>query len=46
VLPDGTIEEVSAAGRSVLLPAAPTRRGLDVSVGAPGWSAWRRRFSY
>jgi hypothetical protein len=43
LLPDGTIEEISAAGRSIIIPAAPARpRGLDVSARAPGWSPWRR----
>jgi hypothetical protein len=46
-LPDGTIEEVSAAmGRSILVPADPTPRGLDARAGAPGWVGWsefRRR---
>jgi hypothetical protein len=43
-LPDGTIEEISAAGRSLIIPSAPARpaRGLDVSAGAVGWLPWRR----
>jgi hypothetical protein len=45
LLPDGTVEEISAAmGRSVLLPAGPSRRGVDASTGAVGWSPWRRWF--
>jgi hypothetical protein len=47
-LPDGTIiEESAATGRSVILPAGPARRGLDVRPSAPGWgAAWRRWFGY
>jgi hypothetical protein len=44
---DGLVEEHSpATGRSVLIPAAPSRsRGVDISPGAPGWlSAWKRRY--
>jgi hypothetical protein len=41
-LPDGTIEEVSAAmGRSILVPANPLPRGLDLRAGAAGWVGWR-----
>jgi hypothetical protein len=41
VLADGTIVEYSAAtGRSILVPAGPARRGVDISAGAPGWSVW------
>jgi hypothetical protein len=36
-LSDGVVIEDGAMGRSVLLPAAPARRGLDISAGAPGW---------
>jgi hypothetical protein len=47
VLSDGTIIEYSAAmGRSVIVPAAPVRQGLDVRPVAPAWQGWaslRRR---
>jgi hypothetical protein len=44
-LADGTVEEISATGRSIIIPAGPARpRGVDVAADAPGWSAWRRRF--
>jgi hypothetical protein len=37
-LSDGTVEEVSAAmGRSILVPADPRPRGIDVRASAPGW---------
>jgi hypothetical protein len=41
ILPDGTIEEISAAtGRSVILPSTPARRGVDVRAAAPAWGGW------
>jgi hypothetical protein len=41
-LPDGTVEEVSAAtGRSILVPADPRPLGLDLRAGASGWERWR-----
>jgi hypothetical protein len=46
VLPDGSIEEISAAtGRSILLPSTPARQGVDVRPAAPawGWAEIRRR---
>jgi hypothetical protein len=47
VLPDGTIEEWSAAtGRSVIIPARPAKPGLDLRPAALGWGGWaeiRRR---
>jgi hypothetical protein len=46
-LPDGTVEEVSAAtGRSILVLADPKPRGLDLRAEASGWVGWsefRRR---
>jgi hypothetical protein len=37
-LPDGTVEEISAAtGRSVIVPGTPARSGLDLRADAPGW---------
>jgi hypothetical protein len=47
ILPDGTIEEYSAAtGRSVIVPGTPARSGLDVRPSAPawGWQGLRRWF--
>jgi hypothetical protein len=38
-LPDGTIEVISAMGRSILIPMKP--RPADVRPGAPGWEALR-----
>jgi hypothetical protein len=42
VLPDGTIEEISAAtGRSIIVPGTPARAGLDVRTAAPDWGGLR-----
>jgi hypothetical protein len=42
---DGSIEECSSAmGNSVLIPAAPARRGVPLGDHCPGWLAlWRKR---
>jgi hypothetical protein len=45
VQPDSVIEEITAAGYSIIVPAAPARpRGLNGAAGAPGWSPWRGWF--
>jgi hypothetical protein len=37
-LPDGTVEEYSAAmGWSLIVPAYPRPRTIDLSADAPGW---------
>jgi hypothetical protein len=38
---DGVIEETTAMGRTLTIPAAPRRQGIDVSVGAEGWEPLR-----
>jgi hypothetical protein len=40
-LPDGTVEEVGAMGRSVIEPAKPRTRGVDFGPDAPGWTRLR-----
>jgi hypothetical protein len=42
-LPDGTIEELSAAyGRVITVPGDPRPRGIDLDGGAPGWESWAK----
>jgi hypothetical protein len=42
VLSNGVIEEWSAAmGRSLIIPADPHPRKIDVSADAPGWERLR-----
>jgi hypothetical protein len=44
VLPDGTIEEISAAtGRSIIVPGTPATKGIRIQADAPGWAVFRRR---
>jgi hypothetical protein len=42
VLPDGTVEETSAAmGRVLIIPADPRPAALDLGEGASGWQRLR-----
>jgi hypothetical protein len=38
ILPGGIIEERTAMGRVLTIPATPRGR-IDISAGAPGWEA-------
>ena len=38
---DGVIEESTVMGRTFTIPAAPRRKGIDVSSGADGWEPLR-----
>jgi hypothetical protein len=40
-LPDGTVEEFTCMGRTVLVPADPRPRLLDLGADAPGWEGLR-----